>query len=112
MLLIVGDEEQLASVGAGNVLHDLMDDKNIEVCRLTKVFRQSGNSAILENSIKIREGKSDLIEDSTFEVHRVETERQMRDIAIDIMKKNYKADNISHIKLYSPVKQKNICQVL
>ena len=106
LLLIVGDEEQLASVGAGNVLHDLMDDKNIEVCRLTKVFRQSGNSAILENSIKIREGKSDLIEDATFEVHCVDTEEQMRDIAIDIMKKNYKADNISHIKLYSPVKQK------
>ena len=106
LLLIVGDEEQLASVGAGNVLHDLLEDENIDVCKLTKVFRQSGNSAILENSIKIREGRTDLIEDATFEIYRVETEEQMRDIAIDMMKKNYIKDNFSHIKLYSPVKQK------
>lgn len=52
-LLIVGDHEQLPSVGPGLVLRDLIDSEMVPVNRLTQVFRQSGRSYIVQNAHKI-----------------------------------------------------------
>ena len=49
-LLIVGDHEQLPSVGPGLVLRDLIDSEMIPVSRLTQVFRQSSGSYITDNA--------------------------------------------------------------
>ncbi len=56
-LIIVGDVNQLASVGPGNVLKDIIDSECFNVVRLTKVFRQAGESGIVTNAHKINEGK-------------------------------------------------------
>ena len=55
-LLLVGDEDQLPSVGAGNVLGDLMLSGSIPVARLSEVFRQAGNSMIVSNAHRINRG--------------------------------------------------------
>ena len=55
-LILIGDSDQLPSVGAGNVLSDLIASERIRTIRLTDIFRQSGESLIITNAHKINEG--------------------------------------------------------
>ncbi len=56
-ILFVGDSDQLPSVGAGNVLSDLIRSQVIPVVRLTKIFRQSESSRIVTAAHKINKGE-------------------------------------------------------
>jgi len=56
-LIMVGDVDQLPSVGPGNVLRDLIDSGVVPVVRLTEVFRQAATSRIITSAHLIREGK-------------------------------------------------------
>ncbi|MCJ7856909.1 ATP-dependent RecD-like DNA helicase [Lachnospiraceae bacterium NSJ-143] len=56
-LILVGDVDQLPSVGAGNVLKDIIQSGVIEVVRLTEVFRQARESAIIMNAHRINSGQ-------------------------------------------------------
>ncbi len=56
-LILVGDIDQLPSVGAGNVLRDIIDSGVIPVVRLTHIFRQAQTSRIIMNAHRINEGK-------------------------------------------------------
>lgn len=55
-LLLVGDVDQLPSVGPGNVLHDLINSGIVPVVRLTQVFRQAAKSAIVSHAHRINQG--------------------------------------------------------
>lgn len=55
-LILVGDENQLPSVGAGNVLKDIIKSQCVPVVSLTHIFRQEEGSAIVENAHKINKG--------------------------------------------------------
>ncbi|MHB9134736.1 MAG: SF1B family DNA helicase RecD2 [Armatimonadota bacterium] len=55
-LILVGDADQLPSVGAGNVLHDLITSGEVPVVRLTEIFRQAAESTIITNAHKINSG--------------------------------------------------------
>jgi exodeoxyribonuclease V alpha subunit len=55
-LLLIGDEDQLPSVGPGNVLGDLIASGALPVTRLTEVFRQAGRSLIVTNAHRINKG--------------------------------------------------------
>ncbi|MGN1313858.1 MAG: ATP-dependent RecD-like DNA helicase [Lachnospiraceae bacterium] len=57
-LIMVGDIDQLPSVGAGNVLRDIIDSGSFSVVRLTRIFRQAQTSRIIMNAHRINEGKS------------------------------------------------------
>ena len=61
-LIMVGDSDQLPSVGPGNVLRDMVDSGQIPVVRLTEIFRQSGRSAIVTNAHLINEGQMPILE--------------------------------------------------
>ncbi len=56
-LLLVGDMDQLPSVGPGNVLRDLIESGVIPVTRLTTIFRQAAGSAIIANAHRINRGE-------------------------------------------------------
>ena len=56
-LIMVGDIDQLPSVGAGNVLRDIIDSGSFPVIRLTKIFRQAQTSRIIMNAHCINEGR-------------------------------------------------------
>lgn len=56
-LIMVGDIDQLPSVGAGNVLRDMIDSGSFPVIRLTRIFRQAQTSRIIMNAHCINEGK-------------------------------------------------------
>lgn len=55
-LILVGDIDQLPSVGAGNVLRDIIDSGVVPVIRLTRIFRQAQTSRIITNAHKINQG--------------------------------------------------------
>ena len=55
-LILVGDIDQLPSVGAGNVLRDIIDSNRIPVVRLSRIFRQAQSSRIVMNAHAINAG--------------------------------------------------------
>ncbi len=55
-LIMVGDADQLPSVGAGNILRDIIDSETIESVRLVEIFRQAERSAIVVNAHRINNG--------------------------------------------------------
>ena len=56
-LVLVGDIDQLPSVGAGNVLRDIIDSRHIPVVRLVRIFRQAQKSRIVMSAHAINEGR-------------------------------------------------------
>ena len=60
-LIIVGDADQLPSVGPGNVLRDLIESKCVKVVRLKDIFRQAEESMIVVNAHKINNGEMPIL---------------------------------------------------
>lgn len=60
-LVMVGDADQLPAVGAGNVLHDLLEAGNLPCVKLNKVYRQAMESLIVENAHRIIGGQAPLL---------------------------------------------------
>ena len=73
-VVFVGDVNQLASVGPGNVLKDIIDSGQFSVVKLTKVFRQAGKSGIVVNAHKINAGQQVALDNSTGDFLYIERE--------------------------------------
>lgn len=56
-LILIGDSDQLPSVGAGNVFADIIASEKIRTIKLTEIFRQSKESLIITNAHKINQGE-------------------------------------------------------
>lgn len=56
-LVLVGDVDQLPAVGAGDVLRNIIDSGAVAITRLDVIFRQSGNSYIVENAHRVNRGE-------------------------------------------------------
>lgn len=56
-LILVGDVDQLPSVGAGNVLRDMIDSGSVPVIRLSRIFRQAQQSRIVMNAHRVNRGE-------------------------------------------------------
>ncbi len=61
-LILIGDDDQLPSVGAGNVLHDIIESGCVPVVRLREVFRQAQESLIITNAHRINEGEMPILD--------------------------------------------------
>ena len=57
-LVLVGDKDQLPSVGPGNLLHDIIGSGAVDVVRLDQIFRQEKESLIVANAHRINQGQS------------------------------------------------------
>lgn len=60
-LIIVGDKDQLPSVGAGNVLSDIIESNIFKVMELTEIYRQESESYIITNAHRINKGKMPIL---------------------------------------------------
>lgn len=64
-LVLVGDKDQLPSVGAGNVLGDILKSQAFPVTMLTKIYRQTSDSLIISNAQMINNGIMPIIDNSS-----------------------------------------------
>lgn len=64
-LIMVGDSDQLPAVGAGNVLHDIIDSDLLPVVSLTRIFRQAMESLIVTNAHRIVSGENPITDDKS-----------------------------------------------
>ncbi len=78
-LILIGDSDQLPSVGAGNILFDFIASEKIRTVRLAEIFRQSGQSLIVTNAHKINNGEPPVlnITDNDFFFVRRDYERDI-----------------------------------
>ena len=82
-LIIVGDADQLPSVGAGNVLRDMIRSEYIETVRLRGIFRQAEESRIIVNAHRINNGEYPVTgnrDDDFFFLHRDSEEDMLRTV--------------------------------
>lgn len=88
-VILVGDKDQLPSVGAGNVLADLLACGYVPVTELTKIYRQENNSLIIDNAHLINEGKMPIIDNnsSDFFFETKETPQDIANAIIDLVTK-------------------------
>jgi len=88
-IIMVGDSDQLPPVGAGNILKDLIDSKQLTVIKLKEIFRQAQKSCIVTNAHKIVNGTNpDLLQKQNdfFFFQRLETESVLK-MVVDLCKK-------------------------
>lgn len=83
-ILLIGDEDQLESVGPGKVLEDLIHSNLIQTIHLKKIFRQSSGSGIVSLAKEIREEKPCIYEDGVLFLER--STHQILDTLIDYVK--------------------------
>ncbi|WP_459480153.1 SF1B family DNA helicase RecD2 [Clostridium saccharoperbutylacetonicum] len=83
-LIVVGDVDQLPSVGPGNVLKDLIESDYIKVVRLKEIFRQGSESLIIVNAHRINEGKMPLLNQKDKDFFFISEEHQDRIVGLII----------------------------
>lgn len=107
-VILIGDAQQLPSVGAGNVLSDLIECGAFPTVRLTEIFRQSESSLIVTNSHAINEGRFPDItkKDSDFFFLPRETDEEIARTIADLYKnrlpRSYGADTVNQIQVITP----------
>ena len=110
-LILIGDADQLPSVGAGNVLDDLITSGAIDTVRLTEIFRQSEESLIVTNAHKINKGEPPVLNvtNNDFFFVRRESEREIADTVADLitkrLPKTYGSAIKEQIQVISPSKK-------
>lgn len=108
-LLLVGDVDQLPSVGAGNVLRDIIDSRMVPVVRLDTIFRQPEDSLIILNAHRINAGEMPIFSRAArdfFLFHQEEPEAAA-DLIVDLvsrrMPRKFGYDPIEDIQVLSPM---------
>jgi exodeoxyribonuclease V alpha subunit len=110
-LLLVGDIDQLPSVGPGMVLRHVIESKVVPVVRLTEVFRQAANSRIITNAHRINEGRMPEVpakggESDFFFIEREEPD-QIAATLVEMMKtripSKFRLDPIRDIQVLCPM---------
>ncbi len=109
-LLLVGDVDQLPSVGPGQVLSDMIESGAVPVVRLTEVFRQAAQSRIITNAHRINSGNMpDLAPDAASDFHFIEADEpeaviaKLVDVVARRLPKRYGVDPIRDIQVLCPL---------
>lgn len=114
-LIMVGDTDQLPSVGAGNVLKDIIASDRIPVVRLSRIFRQAQGSRIIMNAHRINKGEQIDMRggrDSDFFFAAKDTNEEVVDLLVKYCTENlpryYHVDALQDIQVLTPM-QRGIC---
>jgi exodeoxyribonuclease V alpha subunit len=110
-LILVGDVDQLPSVGAGNVLKDIISTGVINTVKLTEIYRQAEESMIIVNAHRINKGEKpclNKIDKDFFLIKRFNGESVVKTI-VDLCSKrlpqSYNYDPLKHIQVLSPTRK-------
>lgn len=109
-LIMVGDKDQLPSVGAGNVLADIIKYGFIPISMLTHIYRQSEESLIISNAHRINHGEMPLLrnQNSDFLYSNVKEQQEVLDTVVDMVTTripNYLKIKSSDIQVLCPMKK-------
>ncbi len=114
-LLLVGDIDQLPSVGPGTTLRDMIASNLVGVSILTEIFRQARGSKIITNAHRINHGEFPALKtpvDSDFHFIEAENPEAIREIILELVAKEipqkWKLDSIDDIQVLSPMKRGGI----
>lgn len=113
-LILVGDSDQLPSVGAGNILHDLIDSGEIPTVELKQVFRQAAKSLIVTNSHRIVNGEMPelSVKDNDFFFIGRNEETSVSQTIVELISsrlpKSYGFSPVSDIQVLTPQRQGNL----
>ncbi len=112
-LILVGDVDQLPSVGAGNVLKDLIDSGRFNTVKLVKIFRQDEESEIVVNAHKINNGEPITLRSSSkdFIFLKRETPQAVASAVLTLVRDKlpkYVNTDIREIQVLSPMKNGNL----
>lgn len=105
-LVLVGDSDQLPSVGPGAVLSELIGCQRIPVVMLDKVFRQSEGSRIAENAQAIRRGESELDYGDDFQFWNCSNLSQSADWLEELYIRQVKRFGVDNVALLTPFRRK------
>jgi len=114
-LILVGDKDQLPSVGAGNVLGDILASNSLTVTMLTKIYRQADNSLIISNAHLINNGVMPVIDNSSkdfFFEEKIENE-DVKDAIINLVTKRlpkFTGLESNQIQILAPLKS-GVCGI-
>lgn len=110
-LILVGDCDQLPSVGAGNVLHDLINSNTLPVVELKEIFRQSQQSLIVTNAHKIVSGEMPTLNSTDNDFFFIkkgsmeDTAEAIVDLCTRRLKNTYGYSCMDDIQILSPTKK-------
>ncbi len=110
-LILVGDVNQLPSVGAGNVLNDIISSGLVKTVRLTEIFRQAQESMIIVNAHRINNGELPLLnvkDKDFFFVPRGNADsivRAVTDLCSRRLPETYSYEPIRHIQVLTPTRK-------
>ncbi|SHH69966.1 ATP-dependent DNA helicase, RecD/TraA family [Caloranaerobacter azorensis DSM 13643] len=110
-LILVGDVDQLPSVGPGNVLRDIIDSKVVKVVKLNEIFRQAQESMIIVNAHRINKGEMPFlnVKDKDFFFINKDSNKEVVDTIIELCKerlpKFYGYDPVKDIQVLTPMKK-------
>lgn len=110
-LILIGDCDQLPSVGAGNVLKDIISSERIRTVSLTEIFRQSKESLIVTNAHKINRGEMPVLNsvDKDFFFLRRENDSDIAstisDLVLNRLPRKYGSDIKKQIQVIAPSKK-------
>ena len=107
-VLFVGDVDQLPSVGAGDVLRDIISSERAKVIRLTEIFRQAANSGIVVNAHRINEGQGPILNEfGDFYFFSKEDPQEAATMLVDVVKRRVPAkfglDPVDDIQVLAPM---------
>jgi exodeoxyribonuclease V alpha subunit len=108
-LMLVGDVDQLPSVGAGNVLRDVIESGVAHVTRLDLIFRQSEDSQIILNAHRINRGDAPLTDNRSkdFFFFSAEDPQDAADLLIDVvanrLPNKFGLDPINDVQVIAPM---------
>ncbi|MDU5461624.1 SF1B family DNA helicase RecD2 [Anaerococcus vaginalis] len=108
-LILVGDHNQLPSVGAGNVLKDILDT-DIKSVKLKKIFRQAKESNIVVNAHRINDGLYPILNQKNKDFFFINSNsKNFQNDLLDLVKNRlpnyYKLDPINDIQILAPSKK-------
>jgi exodeoxyribonuclease V alpha subunit len=111
-LIIVGDVDQLPSVGPGNVLRDIIESNCVTVVKLNEIFRQARESMIIVNAHKINNGEMPILNKKGKDFYFIENNEpdKILDSIITLIntrlpKFNKEWDKMKHIQILSPMRK-------
>lgn len=110
-IVLVGDSDQLQSVGAGDVFRELINCGLVPVTILDEVFRQAKDSRIAYNAQKINRAETDLYYGEDFQFIKSTSQEETADLICRLFCEQVNQSSVAHVQILSPYRKDGMASV-